>query len=194
TDFSNHKGNAVTAVTFFDQSFNTAYGFFTKYTQWQWLLTYLGTIATEHTGDLVVSDGGMARARIEIAGYLASGVAKNSDETFVSFDYSAYANDLGFGEYLKQASFEYVEEVTAGDLNSKDTGSVFDNTSMGSDADSDLYMQALAIVRNDKKASTSYIQRKLRIGYNRAAALIDRMEEEGIVGPADHVGRREILN
>ena len=65
---------------------------------------------------------------------------------------------------------------------------------MGSDADSDLYMQALAIVRNDKKASTSYIQRKLRIGYNRAAALIDRMEEEGIVGPADHVGRREILN
>ena len=112
TDFSNHKGNAVTAVTFFDQSFNTAYGFFTKYTQWQWLLTYLGTIATEHTGDLVVSDGGMARARIEIAGYLASGVAKNSDETFVSFDYSAYANDLGFGEYLKQASFEYVEEVT----------------------------------------------------------------------------------
>lgn len=98
-------------------------------------------------------------------------------------------------EFLKnQREPEYVEEVTAGDLNSKDTGSVFDNTSMGSDADSDLYMQALAIVRNDKKASTSYIQRKLRIGYNRAAALIDRMEEEGIVGPADHVGRREILN
>ena len=88
---------------------------------------------------------------------------------------------------------EYVEEVTAGDLNTKDTGSVFDNTSMGNSSDNDLYTQAVAIVRNDKKASTSYIQRRLRIGYNRAAALIDRMEEEGIVGPADHVGRREIL-
>ncbi len=97
-------------------------------------------------------------------------------------------------EFLKQQREpEYVEEVTAGELNSKDTGSVFDNTSMGGGSDADLYAQALAIVRNDKKASTSYIQRKLRIGYNRAAALIDRMEEEGIVGPADHVGRREIL-
>ena len=64
---------------------------------------------------------------------------------------------------------------------------------MGSGGDEDLYSQAVAIVRNDKKASTSYIQRKLRIGYNRAAALIDRMEEEGIVSAADHVGRREIL-
>ncbi len=97
-------------------------------------------------------------------------------------------------EFLKkQREPEYVEEVTAGDLNTKDSGSVFDNTSMGNSSDNDLYAQAVAIVRNDKKASTSYIQRRLRIGYNRAAALIDRMEEEGIVGPADHVGRREIL-
>ena len=78
-------------------------------------------------------------------------------------------------------------------LNTKDKGAVFDNTLMGGDKEEDLYSQAVSIVRNDKKASTSYIQRKLRIGYNRAAALIDRMEEEGIVGPADHVGRREVL-
>ncbi|MBQ2811259.1 MAG: DNA translocase FtsK 4TM domain-containing protein [Alphaproteobacteria bacterium] len=97
-------------------------------------------------------------------------------------------------DFLKsQRAPEYIEEVTAGELNTKDNGSVFDNTSMGSGSDNDLYMQAVNIVRNDKKASTSYIQRKLRIGYNRAAALIDRMEEEGIVGPADHVGRREVL-
>ncbi len=96
-------------------------------------------------------------------------------------------------EFLKtQRAPEYIEEVTAGELNSKDSISVFDNTSMGA-GEEDLYTQAVNIVRNDKKASTSYIQRKLRIGYNRAAALIDRMEEEGIVGPADHVGRREIL-
>ena len=45
----------------------------------------------------------------------------------------------------------------------------------------------------DKKASTSYIQRRLQIGYNRAASLMERMEKEGIVGPANHAGKREIL-
>ena len=45
----------------------------------------------------------------------------------------------------------------------------------------------------DRKASTSYIQRRLQIGYNRAATLIEQMEEEGMIGPADHAGRREIL-
>jgi len=48
-------------------------------------------------------------------------------------------------------------------------------------------------VRNDKKASTSYLQRKLRLGYNRAAILIERMEDEGVVTPPDHVGRREVI-
>ncbi len=96
--------------------------------------------------------------------------------------------------FLKQQRApEYVEAVTEGELDSKNGGgAVFDNTAMGG-SDEDLYSQALAIVRNDKKASTSYIQRKLRIGYNRAAALIDRMEEEGIVSAADHVGRREVI-
>lgn len=59
--------------------------------------------------------------------------------------------------------------------------------------DDSLYKQAVEIVRNDKKASTSYIQRKLRIGYNRAADLIDRMEAEGIVSAADYLGRREVV-
>ncbi len=94
--------------------------------------------------------------------------------------------------FLKmQGEPEYVEAVTQGELNSKDGG--LHDTSMGSGSDEDLYAQALNIVRNDKKASTSYIQRKLRIGYNRAAALIDKMEEDGIVSPADHVGRREVI-
>lgn len=98
-------------------------------------------------------------------------------------------------EFLKsQRAPEYVEAVTEGELNTKNGGTVFDNTGMGSSGEEDLYMQAVSIVRNDKKASTSYIQRKLRIGYNRAAALIDRMEDEGIVSAADHVGRREVLS
>jgi S-DNA-T family DNA segregation ATPase FtsK/SpoIIIE len=49
------------------------------------------------------------------------------------------------------------------------------------------------VVVRDRKASTSYIQRRLQIGYNRAASLMERMEKEGIVGPANHAGKREIL-
>ncbi|MBQ2884245.1 MAG: hypothetical protein IJE43_10820, partial [Alphaproteobacteria bacterium] len=60
-------------------------------------------------------------------------------------------------------------------------------------AKEDLYEQAVQIVRNDKKASTSYIQRRLGIGYNKAASIIERMEAEGVVTPADKVGRREVI-
>ena len=57
----------------------------------------------------------------------------------------------------------------------------------------DLYAQAVQVVTRDRKASTSYIQRRLQIGYNRAASLMERMEKEGIVGQANHAGKREIL-
>lgn len=97
-------------------------------------------------------------------------------------------------EFLKsQREPEYVSGVTEGELSEKDGGSVFDKGDFSAGSDEDLYAQAVAIVQNDKKASTSYIQRKLRIGYNRAASLIDKMEEEGIISAADHVGRREVL-
>ena len=64
--------------------------------------------------------------------------------------------------------------------------------SSGDDSD-DPYDQAVAVVLRDGKASTSYIQRRLGIGYNRAASIIEKMEQEGIVGPANHAGKREIL-
>jgi S-DNA-T family DNA segregation ATPase FtsK/SpoIIIE len=51
----------------------------------------------------------------------------------------------------------------------------------------------VAVVLRDRKASTSYIQRRLAIGYNRAASLIERMEKEGVVSPANHAGKRDIL-
>jgi S-DNA-T family DNA segregation ATPase FtsK/SpoIIIE len=57
----------------------------------------------------------------------------------------------------------------------------------------DLYQQAVQIVLRDRKASTSYIQRRLQIGYNRAASIMERMEQEGVVGQANHAGKREIL-
>ena len=72
-------------------------------------------------------------------------------------------------------------------------GAVFDSTGMGLAEGGDLYQQAVAIVKRDRKASTSYIQRRLQIGYNRAATIMERMEEEGIVGQPNHAGKREIL-
>ncbi len=57
----------------------------------------------------------------------------------------------------------------------------------------ELYDQAVAVVIRDKKVSTSYIQRRLQIGYNKAASLIERMEKEGLISPANATGKREIL-
>jgi S-DNA-T family DNA segregation ATPase FtsK/SpoIIIE len=91
--------------------------------------------------------------------------------------------------YLKkQGTPEYLEEVTE---ESDDGPSPFEEASGGSG--DDLFDQAVAVVARDRKASTSYIQRRLQIGYNRAATLIERMEDEGMIGPADHAGKREIF-
>ena len=57
----------------------------------------------------------------------------------------------------------------------------------------ELYNEAINIVKSEGKASTSFLQRKLQIGYNRAARIIDMMEEKGIVSKANHVGKREVL-
>ena len=67
------------------------------------------------------------------------------------------------------------------------------NTGGNTDSEDALYDQAVAIVVRDRKCSTSYIQRKLAIGYNKAARLVEQMEEEGVVTAANHVGKREIL-
>src|SRR4051794_17636673 len=91
-----------------------------------------------------------------------------------------------------QGQPEYLEAVTAEEPSDED-GAVFDSTGMGGDGGGDLFAQAVAIVKRDRKASTSYIQRRLQIGYNRAASLMERMELEGIVGQANHAGKREIL-
>ncbi len=63
----------------------------------------------------------------------------------------------------------------------------------GDNGDDALYDQAVMIVAKDRKCSTSYIQRKLAIGYNKAARLVEQMEDQGVVSPANHVGKREVL-
>jgi S-DNA-T family DNA segregation ATPase FtsK/SpoIIIE len=90
-----------------------------------------------------------------------------------------------------QGAPEYLEAVTA--EQDEEDSAVFDATAMGGGEGADLYQQAVQVVVRDRKASTSYIQRRLQIGYNRAASLMERMEKEGIVGQANHAGKREIL-
>ena len=94
--------------------------------------------------------------------------------------------------YLKtQGVPEYLDAITEDDDEEGGSGGGDGATSF-EDSD-DPYDQAVAVVLRDGKASTSYIQRRLGIGYNRAASLIERMEEEGVIGPANHAGKREIL-
>jgi DNA segregation ATPase FtsK/SpoIIIE, S-DNA-T family len=92
-----------------------------------------------------------------------------------------------------QGTPQYLEAVTAADEEDEDGNPVFDGTAMGQPEGGDLYQQAVQVVLRDRKASTSYIQRRLQIGYNRAASLMERMEKEGVVGQANHAGKREIL-
>jgi len=92
-----------------------------------------------------------------------------------------------------QGQPHYLEAVTADDDLEDEDSAIFDATSLGSTEGGDLYQQAVQIVTRDRKASTSYIQRRLQIGYNRAASLIERMEREGVVGQPNHAGKREIL-
>jgi len=91
---------------------------------------------------------------------------------------------------------EYLDTVTADEEEEdgeEEDSAVFDKSAMGSEDGDELYQQAVKVVMRDKKCSTSYIQRRLGIGYNRAASLVERMEKEGLVGPANHVGKREIV-
>jgi DNA segregation ATPase FtsK/SpoIIIE, S-DNA-T family len=90
-----------------------------------------------------------------------------------------------------QGEPQYLEDVTAGaDEDAGDNDDMFGGEGGSGD---DLYDRAVAVVTRDRKASTSYIQRRLQIGYNRAASLMERMEQEGVVGAANHAGKRDIL-
>ena len=90
---------------------------------------------------------------------------------------------------------EYLDAITEDEDEDDDAPSAKGGSGGGGNFDDsdDPYDQAVAVVLRDGKASTSYIQRRLGIGYNRAASIIERMEKEGIVGAANHAGKREIL-
>tara|TARA_B100000780_G_scaffold7847_1_gene5782 strand:- start:255 stop:944 length:690 start_codon:yes stop_codon:yes gene_type:complete len=92
-------------------------------------------------------------------------------------------------KYLRgQAEPNYIDEILSF-ADEKETG---ENSTSSTDKD-ELYQAALDIIRSEGKASTSFLQRKLQIGYNRAARIVDMMEEDGIVSKANHVGKRDVL-
>tara|TARA_Y100000591_G_scaffold190758_1_gene164999 strand:- start:850 stop:1200 length:351 start_codon:yes stop_codon:yes gene_type:complete len=87
-----------------------------------------------------------------------------------------------------QAEPDYVDEI----LNFVDEKEINENSKNLGDKD-ELYQTAVEIIKSEGKASTSFLQRKLQIGYNRAARIIDMMEADGIVSKANHVGKRDVL-
>ncbi len=93
--------------------------------------------------------------------------------------------DLSEFEEGEKISFEVPVPISGGGDGDEDFG--------GGSGDDDLYRKAVMIVRRDKKPSISYVQRQLRIGYNRAATLIERMEEEGIISAPSISGKREVI-
>ncbi|MGB0505266.1 MAG: DNA translocase FtsK [Pikeienuella sp.] len=93
-----------------------------------------------------------------------------------------------------QGEPEYVSAVTEGDEDSESAAAIDEILGLGGDGGEDAqYDQAVMIVARDRKCSTSYIQRKLAIGYNKAARIVEQMEDQGVVSPANKVGKREVL-
>ena len=86
-----------------------------------------------------------------------------------------------------QGKPDYIDEITV----IKDSASISDKNI--DNVKDELYDKAVDIIKTERKASTSFLQRKLQIGYNRAARIMETMEKQGIVGQANHVGKREIL-
>lgn len=144
--------------------------------------TILGEQGAEHLlgqGDMLHMMGGGRIARVH-----GPFVSDEEVEKVV-----AHLKTQGRPEYLGTVT----EDAEEPEEEAEEDTAVFDKTSMGDDDSDDLYEKAVKIVMRDKKCSTSYIQRRLSVGYNRAASLVERMEQEGIVGPANHVGKRAII-
>ncbi|MGV2019916.1 DNA translocase FtsK [Agrobacterium sp. 22-223-1] len=144
--------------------------------------TILGEQGAEHLlgqGDMLHMMGGGRIARVH-----GPFVSDEEVEKVV-----AHLKTQGRPEYLGTVT----EDADETDEEVEEEATVFDKTAMGEDDSDDLYEKAVKVVMRDKKCSTSYIQRRLSVGYNRAASLVERMEQEGIVGPANHVGKRAII-
>ncbi len=144
--------------------------------------TILGTQGAEQLlgqGDMIYMSGGSKMTRVH-GPFCSDAEIEKIVQTIKDQDLSEFDED-------EKISFE----VPIPNLNN--SGGEVDSDFAESGSDADLYTKAVMIVRRDKKASISYVQRQLRIGYNRAATLIEKMEAEGIITPPNISGKREII-
>ena len=136
--------------------------------------TILGEQGAEHllgAGDMLYMAGGGRISRVHGA-YVTDREAEKIAQ---------YLKSQGVPEYLDAVTQEPEEDMPAPEADPS------------KDKDEQLYDEAVAIVLRDRKVSTSYIQRRLSIGYNRAATIIERMEQEGLISAANGAGKRDIL-
>jgi S-DNA-T family DNA segregation ATPase FtsK/SpoIIIE len=141
--------------------------------------TILGTQGAEQLlgqGDMIYMSGGSKMTRVH--GPFCS-------DTEIE-------NIVNFIKNQDLSEFEERETIAFDSMTLNDDG-LSGEGDFGSEGRDDLYSKAVAIVRRDKKASISYIQRQLRIGYNRAATLVEKMEEEGVISAPNISGKREVI-
>jgi S-DNA-T family DNA segregation ATPase FtsK/SpoIIIE len=105
----------------------------------------------------------------------------------------AHLKAQGQPDYLESVTDEVEPSEAGAEPEPEAEGPVFDKGAVAAEDNGELYDQAVRIVLRDKKCSVSYVQRRMQIGYNKAASLIERMEKDGVLGPANHSGKREIL-
>ena len=110
--------------------------------------------------------------------------------------HGAFVGDKEVEDVVKfvkaQGAPDYVQSVTEEPEEGFDSPFI-PNSGGGSDSGNELYDKAVDIVLRDRKASTSYVQRRLKIGYNRAATLIEELEENGVISAPNHAGKRDVL-
>lgn len=155
--------------------------------------TILGTQGAEQLlglGDMLYMAGGTRIKRVH-----GAFVSDSEVENIVSFIKDHWKGEVNYSDEVTEIYSADNSTGNGGDIfsmTSKSDG--FGSTGASKDVkDAQLYNQAIEIVKRDRKVSVSYIQRQLRIGYNRAAVLVEKMEEDGIVSPPNRAGKREIL-
>jgi len=152
--------------------------------------TILGEMGAEQLlgmGDLLYMASGSKITRVH-GPFVKDGEVEEAANYLRSQGKPTYINDVtsGDGEQV------FAGQPASNDPNFLSAGAGVGGTGGNSNKD-ELFDEAVAIVIRDNKVSTSYVQRALKIGYNRAANIIDQMEEDGIITEPDHVGRRQIL-
>ena len=153
-------------------------------------------VASRIDSRTILGDGGAEQllGRGDMLFMMAGGKVQRIHAPFVSDNHVAQVAAFWRQQGPPPDYLEEITQETDSALHGEGGGGGGGGGGGARDTDDDLYVQAISIVGQNGRASTSFLQRKLQIGYNRAARLIERMEDEGIVSAPNHAGKRQILN